>query len=255
MWTGGIQFGLVYIPIQLFSASADRSVKFHFLDKKDNSRIHYSKYRESDGKEVTKDDIVRGFEYEKGKHVILDDEDFESAHVEKSNSISIHEFVSEDEIDSVYFEKPYYLVPDENAAETYALLTKALRKAKRVGVATYVVREREHLGIIKAENGMLILSQMRYHSEIKDPKDVGLPIEANVKAEELRTAVQIIEKLSGTFDPKKYKDTYTNDLMKIIEQKQKGKKVVAKGSKPEATEVVDIMKELQESLKKAKKKA
>ena len=248
IWSGGISFGLIYIPVNLYSGSKEREIQFHYLDKKDHSRIRYAKYRESDGKEVEQEDIVRGFEYEKDKYVILEDEDFEKADVKKSNSIEIVQFCDEHEIDSVYFEKPYYLEPDEKAAKTYNLLVKAMEKAKLVAVASFVLKTKEHLAIVKPENGMLILNQMRFEQELNDTEELKIPDES-VSKEELSTAVEIIKQMHKPFQPEKFKDTYTNDLKSIIKEKATKKKITTKGKAPQPTDIVDLMKQLKASLK------
>ncbi|MBU1119337.1 Ku protein [Patescibacteria group bacterium] len=253
IWTGGIRFGLIYIPVNLYSGTKDHQLTFHYLDKNDNSRIHYGKYRESDGKEVSKDDIVKGYEYKKGEYVIMEDSDFEKADVKKSNTIDVSSFVTVGEINTKYFDKPYYLEPAENAAEIYALLVQALKKSKKVGVATYVFKTHEHLAALKAEGDMLVLNQLRFATELRDPSELTIPKQGKVKKEELNMAIDIISNMEGKFDPKKYKDSYVKSLKKAIQEKKEKKTITPKGKIPKATEVTDLMKELKKSLEKSKK--
>lgn len=252
IWQGGISFGLIFIPVNLYSATEEQTYQFHFLDKKDHSRIHYSKYRESDGKEVNQDDIVRGYEYEKDKYVIVSEDELDNAHIKRSKSIEVSEFVKMEEIPSEYFDKPYYLAPSEGAEKIYQLLVAALEKTKKVAVAKFVLRNREHLAIIKAEDGLIILNQLRFENEIRDKKMIPISKQKNIEKNELNTAIEIIDQMTKKFNPSKYKDTYSRDIEKMVKEKLSNKKMTTKSKAPIATNPEDLMKKLKESLEKAK---
>lgn len=248
IWSGAISFGLVNIPVKLYSGSGESSLDFDMLAKDDLSPIKYVRVAESDGREVPYKDIVKGYEIEKGRYVVLTDKDFEKANARKTRAIEIHSFVNEEEIDPVYFEKPYYLEPDKTAAKPYALLREALRKSKKVGIASYVLRNREHLAILKASGDVIILNQMRYHEEIRDPAGLSLPGEKEISDKEVDMAMKLIDQLTEDFHPEQYRDTYVDELKKMIEAKAEGKTIKAKGEAPEPTRVKDLMDVLKASL-------
>jgi DNA end-binding protein Ku len=255
IWSGTLSFGLVHVPVNLYSASVERKLHFNYLRKKDLCPIKYVKVCKFTGEEVPYSDIVRGFEYQKGDYVVLQDEDLKQANVEKTETIEILEFVKANEIDEIYLEKPYYIEPQKQATKAYVILREALKKSKKVGVAKFVLRTREHLAIIKPEGEMLILNQMRFHDEIRDPEGLNIPKTAKYNKKELDIAIQLVEQLSVPFKPKDFHDTYTEELEKIILAKSKGKlKRFKKGKVPVATEVPDLMSKLRESLEKARKK-
>jgi DNA end-binding protein Ku len=211
----------------------------------------------ADGKEVPWEDIVRGYEYQEGDYVILEKEDFEKANVEKTHIIEITSFVHEEEIDSIFFEKPYFLAPQKSGAKAYSLLREALKQAKVVGVGSFVLRNREHLTVIKPYGDILVLNQLRYHDEIRDYKDLNLPAKTLVGEEEIKMAQKLIKQLTKKFKPTQYEDTYLRDLKKIIEAKAKGKELKKPRQVPavEVGKVVDIMSLLKKSLAESKKKA
>lgn len=256
IWSGGISFGLVYIPVRLYNASKRKELEFHLFRKRDMCPISYVKICKTTGDVVQLDEIVKGYEYEKGKFVKISDEDFEKASVRQTKSIEIVNFVDEDEIDSKYFEKPYYLEPETAAKKIYSLFLQALKKTKKVGIAKFVLRNHEHLALLKPDNNALALIQMRFDEEMLSPAEIGLEIAAakKISKDELETAISIIEKMSKPFKPEKYSDTYTNVLKKAIREKVLTKVIKSKEKAPKPTEAIDLMKKLKKSLKVVGKK-
>jgi DNA end-binding protein Ku len=252
IWTGSIGFGLVNIPIKLYSAVEDSSLDLDMLDKKDHSNIRFKRVNENTGKEVAWENIVKGYLVGE-KYVILDKKDFEKAAPEKTKHIEIAQFVDEKEIDSTYFEQPYFLEPDKTGARAYALLRDALEKTGKVGVGMFVMRDREHVAIIKPLKNALVLNRIRFAEEIRSSKDLKLP-DAKPKPTELKMAVSLIDSLTGKFDPKKFKDDYTGKLMQIIKAKSKGKEVPFKPMKVVHSKTTDLMEQLKASLTPVKKK-
>jgi DNA end-binding protein Ku len=253
IWTGAIGFGLVNIPVKMYSGIQDSSLDLDMLDKKDHSNIRFQRVNEKTGKEVAWENIVRGYKYN-GEYVILTDEDFKKASPEKSKVIEIAEFVSQEEIDTVYYETPYYLEPEKTGAKAYALLRDALEKSGKVGLGTYVMRTKETIGIIKPMDDILVLNKMRFAEEIRDHKDLKVT-EAKSKPNELKMALALIDQLSGPFEIDKYHDTYSHQLMKVIEAKAKGKKITAPTMKVVHSKSKDLMDQLKASLSTAKRKA
>jgi len=255
IWKGSIGFGLVNIPVNLYSATVDREVKFALLHKDDMSEIRYARICKAEEKEVPYEEIVKGYEYEKGLYVVLTEEDLQKANIEKSKRIEIVSFADEHEIDSIYFEKPYYLEPDKKSGQAYAILRDALLKSKKVGIARYVFRNHERLGIIKVHDHVLILNQMRLHSEVLPVKHLEVPKGKTVSSKELSMALELIEHFEEPFKIEQYHDTYVDDLKEIITKKAKGKKIRPKEAKERPSKVHDIASLLRESLKsKAKPK-
>ena len=252
IWTGSIGFGLVNIPIKLYSAVEDSSLDLDMLDKKDHSNIRFKRVNETTGKEVAWENIVKGYLVGE-KYVILDKKDFEKAAPEKTKHIEIAQFVDEKEIDSTYFEQPYFLEPDKTGARAYALLRDALEKTGKVGVGMFVMRDREHVAIIKPLKDALVLNRIRFAEEIRSSKDLKLP-DAKPKPAELKMAVSLIDSLTSKFDPKKFKDDYTDKLMQIIRAKSKGKEVPFKPMKVVHSKTTDLMEQLKASLTPVKKK-
>jgi DNA end-binding protein Ku len=254
IWSGAISFGLVNIPVKLYSAAGDNNLDFDMLAKQDLSPIRYARIATSDGREVAYKDIVKGYEIEKGRYVVLNDKDFEKANAKKTKSIEILNFVKEDEIDPIYFEKPYYLEPDKTAAKPYALLREALRKSKKVGIATFVLRNREHIAVLKASGDVIILNQLRYHAAVRDPSGLNLPGENAISSKELDMANKLIDQLTEKFKPEQFQDTYIDELKKLIEAKAEGKTIEPKGEAPEPTKVKDLMDILKASLDSTKER-
>lgn len=255
IWNGAIGFGLVNIPIKIYSAVETSKLDLDMLDKSDFSNIKFKRVNEKTGKEVKWENIVKGF-LKNDKYVVLDDEDYEAAMPEKTKILSIDQFVKEEEIDSVFFETPYYLEPQKNGENAYQLLLHALSTTKMVGVGTFVLRDREALGIIRAYNDeILILNRLRFEQEIRDYSDLKIPTKKKPKPTELKMAKSLIKQLSEEFAPSVYKDTYSSALMKIINKKAKGKNVKLKKVEPkEDGKVIDLMAQLKASLEKPKSK-
>ena len=254
IWTGAIGFGLVNIPVKMYSATERSELNLDMLDKNDMSRIKYQRVNEKSQKPVDWDAIVKGYKIE-DKYVILDEKDFEAANAKKTKTIEISDFVKEEEIDSVYFETPYYLEPDKSGVRAYALLRAALQKTKRVGIATFVMRNKEGLAILRPSDKVIILNRIRFAEEIRDPNQLALPEEPVIKKAELDMAISLIDQLTSKFDITAFKDTYTEELMKVIQAKAKGAKPVPGKMKVVHSATEDLMSQLKASLSTKKKKA
>lgn len=250
VWNGSISFGLVSIPVKLYSGSQDRVLDLDMLDRHDNARIRYKRVNEDTGKEVEWKDIVKGFK--KGEeYIVLEKEDFENANIKKSKTIDIEAFVDEKEVADVLFKKPYFLEPQKNGEKSYSLLLNALKKTGKLGVATFVMRQKEYLSLIGVYNKALVLHIIRFDEEIRDTADLKLPT-TKVAKKETDMAISLIEQYTEKFDLSKYKDVYIDQLMKIIDSKSKG--VVSKADKFESkpTAAKDLMAQLKASLEKRK---
>jgi DNA end-binding protein Ku len=251
LWTGAISFGLVNVPVRLYSAVSEHTLHFHFVHEKDDSRIGYEKICKEEGKPVPDDEIVKAFEYSKGEFVYMSDEDFEAARVEGYRSIDIENFVPYDQIDPIYFRHTYYVGPQDGAEKVYALLVKAMTESGLAGITKFIMRDRQNLGCLRVRDGVLTLEQMYFADEVKPLDDIR-PTQARVNAGELEMAQQLIDSLSGAFEPEKYKDTYRDALCKVIEDKRKGRKTHVAADREEE-EIPDLMEALRLSLKGAKK--
>ena len=243
IWKGSISFGLVNIPIALYPATRREELKFRLLRKSDLSPVNYKRVAEKDGKEVSWDEIVKGYEYEKGKYVVLKDEDF--VHV--------------DEIDPMFFYKPYYLEPQKGGDKAYALLRDALKDSKKVGIAKVVIKTRQYLAGVKPEDGALVLELMHFAEELADPSKLHVPKKVEVGKREMNMATALIDGMSSKWKPEKYRDDYREALMEVIEEKVEagGKEIEEKPKKaPKPTKVIDLVSVLQKSLEQtgAKKK-
>lgn len=250
IWSGALSFGLINIPVRLYSGTQEHAINFDMLHKTDLSPIRFAKMCKEEGQEVPYKDIVKGYEYQKGEYVVVTEEDFEKVNVKKTKTIEIHLFTYEREIDSIFFEKPYFLEPDKGAAKAYALLKEALERSEKVAVVTFVLRNREHLGLVKPYKNGIILNQLRYASEIRDISGLELPDTAKLSAKELDMAVKLIDELTQAFNPEAYHDTYVEELRKMIEEKAQGKKPKKRGEEPAVTPVKDLMAKLKASLEK-----
>ena len=253
IWTGSIGFGLVNIPIKLYSAIQTSSLDFDMLDKKDLANIKFKRVNEKTNKEVLWENIVKGY-LVNDKYVIVDDKDFAKAAPEKSEHIEITQFVEQKEIDSIYFETAYYVQPDKSGSRAYALLNEGLKKSGRVGLGSFVMREREHICIIRAKDNLLILNRLRFPEEIRGTDELDLSGAAS-KPAEVKMAVTLIDQLTKPFNPKNFKDNYTDKLLKIIKAKSKGKSVPFKPLKIVHSKSQDLMDQLKASLSAGKKKA
>jgi len=225
LWTGTISFGLITIPVVMYSASKERALDFTMLRKKDLCPISFKRVCKTDNEEVPYEDIVKGFEYKENKYVVLEPDDFKRAAEEKSDRIDIESFVQYSDIDAKYFDKPYFLEPGKGADKAYILLREALLQEKKVAVARMVFREREDLVLVKPDENILMLIQLRYPDELKSYEEITIAKNTNVTRQEISMAVDLIEKMSGKFKPESFKDTYAARLEKIIEEKAKGKKL------------------------------
>lgn len=251
IWNGSISFGLVSIPVKLYSGSEDRRLELDMLDRRDNARIRYKRVNEDTGKEVEWKDIVKGFKKDEA-YVVLEKEDFEKANMKKSKTIDIEEFIEEDQVADVLFKKPYFLEPQKEGGKSYNLLREALKKTGKLGVATFVMRQKEHLSLVGVYKNALVLHVIRFADEIRNPSDLKLS-RSKVKKNEVDMAVSLIEQYTSDFNFKKYKDVYNNQLMKIINSKATGTKPKVKDFESEPTPAKDLMSKLKASLEKKKK--
>jgi DNA end-binding protein Ku len=252
LWKGSIGFGLVNIPVALYSATEESNLPFFTMDKKNKSRIRYKKVNDTTGAEVKEGDIVKA--YKMGNNtVIMEEVDFRKATPGKSDHIEILQFVVEKEIDTIYYEKPYYLAPTKGGEKAYALLRDALKKESKAAIGTFVFHKREWVCLLKPSQDALILNQLRFAEEIRSTKGLDIP-QVTTKAEELKMATSLVAQLTKPFKPEQFKDEYAEKLLKIIEAKSKGKATKFKAMKVvHTTGTEDLMEKLKASLKPAKK--
>jgi DNA end-binding protein Ku len=254
IWKGSISFSLVNIPISLYPATKREELNFRLLRASDLSPINYKRVAEADGKEVPWDQIVKGYEYEKDKYVVLKGEDFRRADIEATQSVEIMEFVELDEIDPMFFDKPYYLEPQKKGAKAYALLREALKRSGKVGIAKVVIKTRQHLAAVKPQQNALVLELMHFAEELVKPDSLQIPGDVDIGSKELDMALELTDRMTGEWDPAKYTDDYRHALLDLIEKKiELGDKALPAGkpSKKSATNVVDLASVLQESLEHA----
>lgn len=250
IWKGSVAFGLVNIPVELRTAIRSDHISFRMLHEQDLSPIKYERVCQAEGEPVPWNEIVKGYEYEKGKFVVLTDKDFKAAAVEKTNTIDILDFVRQEEIDPRYFETPYYLVPAKGAEKSYALLREGIRSTGAVGIGKIIMRQTQHLVGIKVLGEALVLEIMRFSNELVDPGEYSFPSRENVRPQELKMAEQLVENLAEPFDPSKYTDEYRANLMKVIKAKMRGKKIKLEEPEGEPVDsgVLDLMSRLKASL-------
>lgn len=248
LWKGSISFGLVNIPVKMYTASHEREFKFVMLHKKDLSQVRYARICKEEEKEIPWEEIVKGYEYSPGEFVVINEEDFEKINLVKSKSIEIIHFIKQEEIDTVYYSKPYFLEPDKNAEKPYRLLLDAMQKSKKVGIAKFVLHHREHLAVIKPYENAIILNELRYDAELSKIKEIELPKEEKSSPQELSIALKLIDHLTVPFKAKEYVDTYTEEAMDMINKKAKGKKIHPKGQEKKPSKVQNIMSLLKASL-------
>ncbi len=252
IWKGSISFGLVYIPIAVYPATREEKISFRQLRRTDLSPIKYKKVAEADMKEVRGEEIVKGFEYEKGRYVVLSEEDFEKVKIESTHSIDITDFVELDQVDPKFFYKPYFLEPMKGGEKAYALLHRALSGSDKIGVAKVVISNREHLAAVKADGLFLILELMHFASEILSAEELSRGPTTALNEKELKMAQALVDSMTVPWEPEKYRDEYRTAVMDMIEQKAKNKNVEVKPSAPHpSTNVVDLVKVLQESLNRS----
>jgi DNA end-binding protein Ku len=255
IWKGAISFGMVTIPVKLYTATESNDVRFRLLHKDDGAPIEEKRFCTADGKEVAWDDLVRGYEVSKGEFVVLDPEEIDAAKPESSTTIEIGDFVEASEIDPVYFEKSYFLEPTEVGAKPFSLLKRALEETERVALARVTIRTRERLATLRAYEDTLMVETMFWPDEIRSTGALDLPEggEKTVRAEELSMARSLVESLADRFKPDEYTDTYRTALERLIQQKMRGETRNAKRRKPEP-KVVDLMEALKASVDDAKKR-
>ena len=251
LWSGTLSFGLVSVPVRLVGATESKELRFHFLDKHDLQPIGYDKVRRDTGEHVDNDDVVRGFEVEKGRFVPLEDEDLDRLDVELTKTIDILDFVDLDEIDPIYFRKAYYLLPQDGAEKPYRLLVRALDETGKVAIAKIVIRNKQHLAAVRAANGVLVLETMYYADEVREPEKVEGG--GQLRKPEVEMAKSLVENLSAKFDPAKYDDTYRKELLELLQAKAEGEPL-PEPREDTGGEVVDLMAALRESVERTQKK-
>jgi DNA end-binding protein Ku len=252
IWKGSISFGLVTIPVELHTAVRDHRPKFRMLHARDKSPVRYERVCQRDGKPVAWEDLVKGFEYEKGRFIVLTKEDLKAAALNKDKAIDIMDFVKGDEIDDRYFETPYYLTPQKGGQHAYALLREALRESDRVGIAKVIIREAQNLAALEVIDDALVLTVLRYADELVDTSPLEFPSSEKVRKAELDMAKMLVENLAADWDPAKYTDEYRENLMKLIKARIKGERpnLPAEAEEPQEGKVVDLMERLRQSLEK-----
>lgn len=250
VWKGSISFGLVSIPVALVNASRQEDLKFKLLRSTDLSPINYKRVAETDGKEVPWDKIVKGYEYEKGKFVVLKEEDFKRVDLEATDTVEIVDFVDLAQVNPVFFYKPYYVEPQKGGAPAYNLLREVLAQSNKVGIAKVIIRTRQHLAAVKANGNLLVLDLMRFEDELVSPEEVKVTEGKKLGAREIKMATTLVDQMSEDWDPSRYTDDYRSALMKLIDAKVKsgGKEIPHKTKAKPATNVVDLLSVLQESL-------
>lgn len=255
IWKGAISFGLVNIPVGLYTATRTQELKFRLIRASDLSPVNYKRVAEADGQEVPWDQIVKGYEYEKGQFVVLRPEDFERVDVEATGTVEITEFVQQTEVDPMYFQKPYYLEPGKGGEKAYALLREALRATGKIGIAKVVIKTREHLAAVKPHGQGLVLELMHFAEEILDPSELKIP-DRDVAKKELDMAKALIDGMTTQWDPSRYEDDYREALQKVIDEKIAHPEAVpGKAKKPKRPpQTIDLVSVLQESLDQQKKK-
>jgi DNA end-binding protein Ku len=250
LWSGTISFGLVSVPVRMIGATESKELRFHFLDKHDLQPIGHDKVRRDTGEHVDSDDVVRGFEVEKGRFVPLEDEDLDRLDVELTKTIDICDFVDLDEIDPIYFRKAYYLLPRDGAEKPYRLLVRALEETGKVAIAKIVIRNKQHLAALRPWNGVLVLETMYYADEVREPEQVDGG--GQLRKPEVEMAKSLVQNLSAKFDPAKYDDTYRQELLELLRAKAEGEPLPPAEREPEG-EVVDLMAALRESVERTQK--
>jgi DNA end-binding protein Ku len=250
IWTGSISFGLVNVPVRMYSGTEDKALHFNYVHEPDGSRIGYEKICKAEEKPVPDSEIVKAFEYEKGEWVYMTDEDFEAAAAENHRTIDIREFVPFEEIDPIYFERTYYLGPQENGERVYALLLRAMEDSGLAAIAKWVMRDRQNLGCLRVREGLIALERMHFVEEIRPLEEIA-PGKVEVDEGELEMAAQLVEQFKGSFRPEEYRDTYRDSLCEIIKAKRKGEPVHAEAA-PEREVPTDLMAALRASVEAAR---
>jgi len=253
IWSGSISFGLLNVPVKLYSAVSKQTIRFKELHEKDGSRVRHKRVSEKTGKEVAYDDIVKGYEFAPDQYVTLTRDELAELDPKKTRAIEIQDFVDIEDIDPIYFEQPYYLGPDKGAEKAYALLVEAMKESRKAAIARFVLRNKEHLAAIRPMGDVLTMATMRFHDEVTNPEDLDSDLFAEKPSKpakrELEMATKLIESLTTDFKADKYEDQYREELLELLEQKASGKEIVsAPSEEPEPTKAPDLMAALEESL-------
>ncbi|MBM4761985.1 Ku protein [Bacillus sp. B15-48] len=254
MWKGSISFGLVNIPIKLHTATEDKDIKLRTLHKKCHSPVKYEKVCSVCEEELNPDDIVKAYEYTKGKFVVLEDDELENLRKEnEEKAVEIMDFVSIEEIDPIYYNRSYFMSPNEGGTKAYSLLRKALEQSQKVGIAKIIIRAKEQLALVRVYENTLVMETIHFPDEVRNSVDVpNVPVEDKVTEKELETAIMLINQLTTTFEPEKYTDEYRTALLELIESKRTGKETVTAKEKQPAANVTDLMAALQASIDRTK---
>lgn len=254
IWSGAITFGLITIPVGLYTATEDRDISFHLLSGKDKSRIEYKRVSAKSGREVDWDDIVKGFEYETGKYVVFTPEEIEKIKPESSHAIDVVQFVEASEIDPIYFDRSYFVAPTKVAVKAYTLFMRALAESDRVAIAKVAIREKERLCALRVRDDVLVLETMNWPDEIREPKFEQLKTRARVSPDELKMARLLIDQLTGEFDPAKFADSYRERLEEAIEAKINGEEITVATAAAPSAKVTDLLEALRASVEQTKAK-
>lgn len=251
IWKGAISFGLVNIPVKLYSATQQSNLDLDMVDSRDMGKVHFQRVNENTGKEVKWENIAKAYDLN-GEYIMLEDEDFAQAAPEKSKIIEVNNFIKEAEVDTIYYESSYYVEPEKSGERAYALLREALTKSGKVGIAQFVMRTAAALTVLKPKGNILVLSKIRFAEEIRDIKEFKLPEKSLVKPAELKMALSLINQYTGAFNIEKYKDEYASSLLKVIKAKATGKKKAPTKLKVVHSKKQDLMEQLKASLTKTK---
>lgn len=250
IWNGSISFGLVSIPVRMYSGAETREgIDLDMLHKADHAPIRYARICRKDGQEIAWNEIVKGYEYREGDYIVLSQKDLDELSAKKSQTIDILQFVDEDDIDIRYFEKPYYLEVGNGGDKAYALLRMALQKSGKLALARFVMHERQHVAVIKPVGRVLVLNQLRFPSDVRQPVDMHMPSDKDLSAKEIEMALKLVRQETRPFIPDDLHDTYTEELEELLKQKAKGKKIPKAIAKPAHTTAKDLMQALKASLK------
>ena len=255
IWSGAISFGLVNVPVKLFTAISPKDVRFHQLEEGTGSRIRQKRVSAETGEEVPYEKIVKGYEISPGQYVPITPEELESLDPESTRAIDIEDFVELGEIDPLFYDRPYYLIPEKGGAKAYALLVEAMKESGKVAIARFVLRTKQYLAAIRPLDDVLVLETMLYADEVIEPDDLeGVPHDVDVSDRELKIARQLIESLSSDFEPERYRDEHRERVLALIERKAEGQEIVAEPLVEKPTKVVDLMAALEASLDAVKDK-
>ena len=252
IWRGSLSFGLVAIPVQLHTAVRENRPKFRLLHAKDQSPIKYERVCQRDGTSVAWEDLVKGYEYQKGRYVVLTKDDFKAAALEKDRRVQVSDFVPADAIDDRYFDQPYYLLPDKSGEHAYAVFQQALEETGRIGIGKVVMRERQHLVAVESIAGRLVLTMLRFATEVVEAPEIAAVDRAKVAPKDVKLATDLIQALAADWEPEQYKDDYQENLQEVINSKLKGETIdLEADGRPMRAEVIDLAERLRASLKAA----